>query len=233
MYCISEPRYAVYFVPGADTPLYRFGASVLGYDSYRGAASPLIDGADVKTWPGVVRDPGLYGFHATLKAPIYLAKGVGELDFVQAVLDFAAGQPVVPVGELEPRELGAFIALVPKAANAQLDLLAQACVRDLDRYRAAMSEQEQARRLTPGLSDRQIENLVRWGYPFVFEDFRFHMTLTGALSTHKRGKAFRFLCDKFEQAPGAALATIDRLVIARQITRASPFRVIETAPLGR
>ena len=30
------PRYAIYFVPGHDTELYRFGASVLGYDCYTG-----------------------------------------------------------------------------------------------------------------------------------------------------------------------------------------------------
>lgn len=232
MYGNSESRYAVYFVPGADTPLYRFGAAVLGYDSYCGAHSPLIEGADAGRWPAYVREPAVYGFHATMKAPVYLANGKDEAAFVVAVMEFAAHQPAVAVGELVPRELGAFIALVPKAPCPGLDRLAQACVRDLDRYRAAMSEHEQARRLTPGLSDRQIENLVRWGYPYVFDDFRFHMTLTGALSAQKRGKAFRFLCDKFEQTPGVAPVTVDRLVVAKQINRASPFRVIETAPLG-
>ena len=233
MYHISEPRYAVYFVPGADTPLYRFGASVLGYDSHRGSANPLIDGADQEHWPVLVREPAVYGFHATIKAPVYLAQGRDEADFVAAVTEFAARQPIVPIGDLVPRELGAFIALVPTAACPALDVLARSCVRDLDSYRAAMSEQERARRMTPGLSDRQIENLVRWGYPYVFDDFRFHMTLTGALSAQKRAKALRFLCDKFQQTPGIAAVTIDRLAIAKQISRSAPFRIIGTAPLGR
>ncbi|MBI1204109.1 MAG: DUF1045 domain-containing protein [Rhodopseudomonas sp.] len=232
MYCTSEPRYAVYFVPDRETPLYRFGASVLGYDSYRGSASPLIDGADQDKWPVLVREPAVYGFHATIKAPVYLAGGKDEAGFIAAVTDFAARHTAVPIGELVPRELGAFIALVPQAFCAALDVLARTCVRDLDMYRTPMSEQERARRLTPGLSDRQIENLVRWGYPYVFDDFRFHMTLTGALSAHKRAKAFRFLCDKFQQTPGIAAVTIDQLVVAKQTNRSAPFQIIGTAPLA-
>jgi hypothetical protein len=30
-----------------------------------------------------------------------------------------------------------------------------------------------------GLNQSQVANLDRWGYPYLFADFRFHMTLTG------------------------------------------------------
>ena len=36
-----------------------------------------------------------------------------------------------------------------------------------------------ARRLRSPLSPQQRELLVRYGYPYVHEEFRFHMTLTG------------------------------------------------------
>ncbi|HMJ45461.1 MAG TPA: phosphonate metabolism protein, partial [Pseudolabrys sp.] len=87
-----EPRYAIYFVPGTDSELYRFGASVLGYDCYTGRDIALIDGADASSWSEFVREPRIYGFHATLKAPFYLAKGSNEADLERAVLDFAADQ---------------------------------------------------------------------------------------------------------------------------------------------
>ena len=32
----QAPRYAVYFVPAADSDLYRFGSAVLQYDGYTG-----------------------------------------------------------------------------------------------------------------------------------------------------------------------------------------------------
>lgn len=230
---MPEPRYAIYFVPAADTELYRFGAAVLGYDCYSGRETALIDGVEIRSWKGLVRDPRVYGFHATLKPPFHLTKGFDEADIDDAVLRFASNQPAIPVGKLAVRELGSFVALVPESRRPRLDGLARSCVREFDRFRMAMTEQERVRRLTPGLTDRQIENLYRWGYPYVFEDFRFHMTLTGSLSLAKRTKALRFLCEKFEQMPASASLIIDQIVIARQSAKGSPFQVTRVVPLAR
>ena len=229
----SEPRYAIYFVPGTDSELYRFGASVLGYDCYTGWDNALIDGADVTTWAEFVREPRVYGFHATLKPPFYLARGLTETALERAVLDFAADHPAVLVGELAVRELGSFIALVPKNSRLLLDRLAQACVQEFDRFRLPMTGPERERRLASGLSARQIENLDQWGYPYVLEDFRFHMTLTGSLPLPERSRALRFLCDKFEQTSGARSLTIDQIVLARQTDKSAHFQVIRQGALGQ
>jgi hypothetical protein len=227
-----ETRYAIYFVPGGDTALYRFGASVLGYDCHSGQDTALIAGADRASWPAIVRDARIYGFHATLKPPFRLTDGISEADLDAAFLNFAADRPAVFAGELAVRTIGAFIALVPREPQPPLDRLARACVRDFDRFRAAMTDKDRARRMVPGLSPRQIENIERWGYPYVLEDFRFHMTLTGALPPPERESTFRFLCEQFEQTEQAHLLTVDRIVIARQIGT-SPFRVIRQALLGQ
>lgn len=226
----TMPRYAIYFVPSADSDLYRFGAAVLGYDSYTGEARS-IDGAP-DDWNDITQAPGVYGFHATLKPPFVLADGQDEAILVRAVQDFAEDHPAVLIGALAVRELSSFIALVPEYPRPLLAALADSCVRRFDTLRAPVSEQERQRRLTPGLTDRQIFNLARWGYPYVCEDFRFHMTLTGATNVQKRGRAFRFLRDKHEQWLGAASVTLDQIVIARQSQTATPFRIIAEAPLG-
>lgn len=230
---MTLPRYAIYFVPARASALYRFGASVLGYDSYSGQPCDLVDGADQTVWPAMVREPRAYGFHATLKPPFYLAEGVSEGDLVQAFRTFTSDQAAVLIGGLAVREISSFIALVPASPRELLDRLAQACVRKFDRFRAPMSDQEYTRRLVPGLSERQIENMARWGYPHVFEDFRFHMTLTGALPLAKRTKALQFLCAKFEQMPGLASVVLDQIVIARQPERTAPFEVMSCAALGQ
>jgi putative phosphonate metabolism protein len=227
-----QPRYAIYFVPGADSTLYRFGASVLGYDTHRGTACPFVEGAEAD-WSDFTREPRVYGFHATLKPPFHLADNYGEADLTRAVADFTANRAAVLIGELAVRELGSFIALVPQAPRPQLNSLAEACVRDFDRFRQPMSEQELARRLTPNLTDRQTVNLARWGYPYVCEDFRFHMTLTGALFAQKRDRALRFLREKFDQQHGMAAVIADQLVIARQSGPMAPFQVISVTPLGQ
>lgn len=229
----SEPRYAIYFVPGADSALYRFGTSVLGYDCYIGRDIALIDGADASSWAEFVREPRVYGFHATLKSPFYLARGLTETVLEHAVRDFTADHPAVLVGELAVRELGSFIALVPKNSRPLLDRLAQACVQEFDRFRSPMTGPERERRLAAGLSARQIGNLERWGYPYVLEDFRFHMTLTGSLPLSERSRALQFLCNKFEQMSGAMSLTVDQIVLARQIDKSAPFQVIRQGALGQ
>jgi len=229
---MTTSRYAIYFVPGADTDLYRFGASVLGYDCYTGGDCAPIEGAD-GSWHDTVREPRVYGFHATVKAPFRLAKDFSETDLDRAVRDFAADQPAILVGELVVRELGSFIALVPQNPCPPLDRFVGACVREFDRFRAPLGEPERQRRLAADLSARQIENLDRWGYPYVFDDFRFHMTLTGSLPPAERSRALQLLCGKFEQLRHARLLVVDRIVVARQTDAATPFRAIQQALLGQ
>lgn len=225
-------RYAIYYAPAADSALYRFGAAALGYDAYRGNDVSYLDGVDAAVWPVLTREPRIYGFHATMKPPMRLKDGVAERDLVAAFGAFVKEQAPVDAGTLVVRELGSFIALVPDQPCATLNRLADACVEAFDGLRAQMTEQELTKRLAPGLSDRHIEHLYRWGYPYVFEDFRFHMTLTGALAVQKRTGAFKFLCNKFEQIPEAATLTVDRLVISRQAAPSAPFVVLHEAALG-
>lgn len=229
---MSSARYAIYYVPAAEDPLYRFGAEALGYDTYAGADCPYLDGSDA-TWPPLVREPRVYGFHATMKPPVRLKDGFSEADFVAAFTAFAAQQAAVEAGPLAVREIGSFIAAVPQQPCAPLSALAGDCVTAFDKFRAPMTEQELSRRLAPGLSERQIEHLYRWGYPYVFEEFRFHMTLTGSLPTQKRTAALKFLCAKFEQLPGPPRLLVDRLVISKQAKPGAPFTVLHQAGLSR
>ncbi|WP_322868060.1 DUF1045 domain-containing protein [Aquicoccus sp. G2-2] len=77
--------------------------------------------------------------------------------------------------------LGRFLALMPEGNTAPLNALAAEVVRTLDPHRAPPSEAELARRRSARLSPSQNENLARWGYAHVMDDFRFHITLTGPL----------------------------------------------------
>lgn len=225
-------RYAIYYVPAAASVLYRFGASVLGYDAYTGKDCAHPEGVDAAAWPALTREPRVYGFHATMKPPMRLRDGATERDLTEAFTAFCRNQTPVDAGKAVIRQLGAFIAITPDKPSEPLNALAGSCVRHFDSFRAMPTEQELTRRLTPGITDRQIEHLYRWGYPYVFDDFRFHMTLTGSLAVQKRTAAFRFLCEKFEQLPAAAALHIDRLAIFRQNEPGAPFMVLQEAAFG-
>ena len=225
----SEPRYAIYFVPAPETALYQFGASVLGYDAYNGRDVPSIATAD-PDWPNKVREPRIYGFHATLKPPFRLAVGADEAALKAGFDALVRSQRAIDAGPLEVRALGPFIALVPATPCPALHQLAAACVRQVDRFRAPMNAQERARRLASPLTERQKINLDRWGYSYVFDDFRFHMTLTGALADNDRAQAKQRLTAEFASWPAAQRLVLDQIVIARQAGGA--FSVIHSAPLG-
>ena len=126
----------------------------------------------------LVARPAKYGFHATLKAPFALAEGQSEGALAGAVKVLAAGlQPVET--ELELARLGSFFALVPKTGAEALGALAGACMLELEQYRAPLAEDVLATKLAQAKSAQQRENLHRWGYAYVLDDFRFHLTLTG------------------------------------------------------
>ena len=83
-------RYAIYFVPDPDTPLWNFGSKVVGYDSANGIDVPFHDDPffvlnDIMAW---TEDPRRYGFHATLKAPFELAAGRTIADLEHALTTF-------------------------------------------------------------------------------------------------------------------------------------------------
>jgi putative phosphonate metabolism protein len=177
-------RYALYFAPEPGTPLDRFGNAWLGRDARTGEAMPpsAVPGLTAAEVTRLTAAPRRYGFHATLKPPFALAEGQRPEALFEAISRFAAQRLPLAAPPLRLARLDGFLALVPSDRTAELHALADDCVVAFDAFRAAPGEAELARRRAAGLTPRQGAQLRRWGYPYVFEDFRFHMTLTGTLA---------------------------------------------------
>ncbi len=226
------PRYAIYYVPSPDDELYRFGAELLGYDAFGG--DNLDQPADARDafadWYDLTADPRKYGFHATLKAPIVLADGRSEADLVAAFDRFVQTPREIPTIALVVRAIGSFIAVVPQSPVPALIQLADDCVRDFDSLRAPLTAHDRQRRLRSPLTARQIKYLDRWGYPYVFEEFRFHMTLSGSLAQARREPVLAFLQHRFKTLRRTTL-TIGHLAILRQDRSDSRFVVLRHARL--
>lgn len=99
----------------------------------------------------------------------------------QALADLAGNLAPVSLPGLRLARIGGFLALVPEGDAAPLAALAARVVAELDPFRAPLTGSEIARRRPERLSPRQRELLDLWGYPFVMEEFRFHLTLTDRL----------------------------------------------------
>lgn len=229
---MSPPRYAIYHVPPADAALYRFGAALLGYDAFepRDLEHPPQALNAFADWHELTADPRKYGFHATLKAPFLLKDGASEADLVAAFDRFAATPREIPVIAPVVRSIGSFIAVVPDAAVAALAKLADDCVTAFDPLRAPLTAHDRQRRLKSPLTPRQIEHLDRWGYPYVFEEFRFHMTLTGSLPAAKREVVLPFLQGEFAKLGLTSLA-VGHIALLRQDAGDARFVVIRHVAL--
>jgi Protein of unknown function (DUF1045) len=228
-----NPRYAIYFVPAADSALYRFGAEALGYDCYTGKDIGFPDPLPVEqaAWRDLTGEPRRYGFHATLKAPFHLAKDTGESELAEEFQRLSRTIDSAPVFEPVVATLQGFVAIIPTAADAAIDRLAAACITAFDPFRAPLSADERSRRVI-GLSERQVGNLDRWGYPFVFDDFRLHLTLTGRLDADRQAAVLPFLRNRFAAAYGSHLLPVDRLALLRQDWPDARFVVIRHAAIG-
>ena len=215
----DEPRYAIYYAPDADTALARFGAQMLGYDALRGedVACPSDVVTQIDDWHAITADPRRYGFHATLKAPFILAGDGDEATLRAACAQFVSVRRVIPVIAPVVRSLDGFTAIVPREPSEALNALAQDCVQAFDRFRAPMTAADRARRKPDRLTARQVAQLDRWGYPYVLDDFRFHMTLTGRLPLERRDAVAALLQRAFAALDLATLP-IDRIALFRQDT---------------
>ena len=185
-------RYAIYYTPGGA--LSRFGAGWLGWNPLTGEDEPHPDVAGLPAPVAEITEtPRKYGIHATIKPPFRLAKGVSEAALRSAAEAFCATQAPVRLQGLEMRQLGRFLALVPEIDSADLDQMAADAVRALDPFRAPLTDEDIAKRRGNGLTEQQDTLLLQWGYPYVMEEFRFHITLTGKLPKVQVGQVAEVL----------------------------------------
>jgi len=220
-------RYAIYFTPPPDSPLARFGAGVIGYDCFDRADVPhrLIDGIDPAMLELATVEPRRYGFHATLTAPFQLAPGTGDDQIAAAFSAFAASHAPVTVGALRVAAISRFIVLSPTEPYPAVEAFADSCLMAFDRYRAPLTDAERARRIAAGLSTRQIQLLERWGYPYVLDEFRFHMTLAGPIPDNERTAFKKSLSKAFNGLTRDHLE-LGEVSLMRQDDPASRFYVL-------
>ena len=135
----------------------------------------------------------------------------------------------VTLDGLDLAALGRFLALVPRGPTTLLAHTASSVVRELDRFRAPRTEDEIARRRPDSLNPTQAALLKQWGYPYVMEEFRFHLTLTGPLTADDLSATEAALQrDLVPHLP--APFTLDSLCLCGEAPNGR-FHVIERHPL--
>lgn len=228
----TAERYAVYFIPGPDTALWQTGCRWLGRNpDITGGNAPVpppeAAGAGISRddWVAATAEPRRYGFHATLKPPFHLAAGCDLADLDTALARFAAGRVGFDGPSLTVTRLDGFLALCPRTPMASLDALAADCLRAFEPFRRPLDTETLARRRARGLTPRQEVLLETWGYPFVLEEFRFHMTLTGRLAEAAAARYRPVLETLFADALAVPLA-VDGIALFREPAPGAPFETV-------
>lgn len=220
-------RVAVYWAPELDDPLHAAGSAWLGRDAETAARviQPEIEGIDEFTV-----DPRGYGLHATLKPPFRLATGYQQ--FIADAAGWAANVAPFDLPPLAVQDLKGFLALRESVPCPPLHAMADGAVAALDAHRAPPLPEELARRRKSGLSARQEGFLARWGYPYVMEDWFFHVTLTRRLSAEEATRI-----RPLTEAHFAGIAGIPRKIgavcVFTQASPGLPFLIAERLALGK
>ena len=215
-----DERYALYWAPPQGSPLALRGAAWLSHDA--AGKRPTVADFDAARLEALTAAPRQYGLHATLKPPFRLAEGTDRAGLETAIAAFAATAEAFTVPPLRLAALDGFLALIPSGPSAALDALAARCVKEFDRFRRPASAEELARRRAAGLSARQERHLLDWGYPYVLEDFRFHVTLTGTLAPEDAARLMPALSAEFAEVIGAPLE-ITEIALFVQPRPKAPF----------
>ena len=232
---VSLSRYAVYAMPDPASPLFLRASRWLGWDSVAAAMARFPEQHELDN-PGsldielITRTPRKYGFHGTVKPPMRLAEGYDGSMLIARAGELAAELAPVTIPAMDITEIGSFLALAPSESDTDLAELAENIVTGLDEFRQPADAAEMEKRRAAGLSARQDELLRIWGYPYVLDGFRFHMTLSGRLDPDKVPMVRAMLA----QWIGPVIPEpfiLDRLAVMGEAADGR-FRLVSWLPLG-
>jgi putative phosphonate metabolism protein len=228
-----DARYAIYFAPSPDTLLWRSGCRWLGRDPARDVPldRPRVPGYSLQRLQLLTRSAALYGLHATLKAPFRLAQGYTPESLREALGRFGAQRSSFTMSPLEVTELSGFLALCPVERCDALHVLADDCVTVFDEFRRPPDAEELERRRATRLSSVEDALLQRYGYPYVLETYRFHITLTERLDSGDAQKLRPWLSEFLSDALREP-ALVDAICLFVQERPGAAFRLTDRVLLG-
>ena len=217
-------RYAIYFCPAPASALAALGRDWLGAQ----AAPNGIPGIPLARWNALLADVRRYGWHATLRPPFTLSPDhdIDDLRRAASAVAHRFGPCSVP---LRLSHLGGFLALRPVSACPALNALAAACTEAVEPLRAPLVEPEFQHRVR-GLDAIETHYLQRYGYPYVFERYRFHMTLSAPATVDEEHALQRWLALRAAALP---VARIDALTLCVEHSPGSAFEVLERISLRK
>jgi len=206
--------------------LFQIGSDWLGWNSITGQETTLS--ADHRR---ITDRPRKYGFHATVKPPFSLASNSTQGDLQDAFQTFCASVSPATGSTLKISRLGRFLAMTQDVQSNEVTELAASTVSHFDKFRAPLSDQDIAKRHQRRLTPEQDALMLRWGYPYVMQEFKFHMTLTGPLQNDEIDAIEHDANTRFREFLGQPLK-IASLALLGEDSESGRFHVVDKLSLG-
>jgi len=227
---MSGSRYAICFAPEKGSALEALGQSWLGLAGQQ----PTVAGIKPERLTEITRGPRSYGgMHGTLKPSFELNPHATEKALLAVAHRIAASLAPIALPPLELREIGYIVSLVPETSSASLENLAAGCVRAFDGYRRPLTSQEEDSYRRNRLTVHQKQMLEHWGYPYVMEEFDFHVSLTDPIPDDNERMAVMKAVEKIAAPVLNKSLVMQELAVFCQRAHAQPMSIIARIPFGR
>ena len=229
----QQPRYAIYYSPESRTPLWSLGTGWIGRDvlsDRRVEPQHRVQVSELER-QALTATPAHYGLHATLKAPFELCYGYDYVDLRRKMLDFCARRERFSLPLLMLKNMDDFVALVACSPSPMIDRLARDCVEEFDAFRQPMTAHELSLCNSRPMTRQQYDLLIKWGYPYVMETYRFHITLSNRTFLDQCNRVIEGLGPELERV-NAKGVEFDGLCLFYQESRNRPFIFLERFPFA-
>ena len=217
------PRYALYYIPDYQDELYKIGSQIIGYSIKDGCL--LSNPNQTKHNKSVLK----YGLHGTLVAPFNTL--LTQEDLLQFVTTVCSKKSMLRMGFLKVcRMPHQYIALIPVYPKSSLNELDNYLVRQIHKIRLPVSPQDIPN--DAGLSEKYVQNILKWGYKYVFDDFIFHITLTDVINDKQiLDQEFLTIKHNLKHALNETI-TLDSVCLVKQEKSQEPFKIIKRINLS-
>jgi hypothetical protein len=220
--------FAIYFVPSSDSPLYRFGTGVIGYDLRNKDNSPSLEPRD-----DAVGEARGYGFHLTLVDALFMlteseakaawvevqgiAAEIGKFELTN--LTFKPGYPTAHSA-----------AIVARETTGRLEALHSELVSRI--YRQAVASNYSLGRASRLLKDSDLDErerffIHRYKAPYILTKFQPHFTLLSNYRPDEHSDLIEELASRFGAEVSDRHITVDRLALMALRPSSSRWEIVD------
>ncbi len=229
---MGSARYAICYAPEQGSTLEAFDRSWFGRLNSKPTAS-LVPGLTFKRLEFLTTGPRNYGLHGTLKPSFELNPHTTEAALLAVAKIFAGRLGPITLPALELGEIGVIVSFVLTSSSAALEDLQSACVRAFDGYRQPLTNSQEESYKRNRLTVHQDKMLDHWGYPYVMEEFDFHISLTDPVPDEKERAAIMKALPKLAGAVLGKPLVMSEIAVFRQESEKEPMAIIARIPFGR